>query len=85
MGKARLRGNTQERVWLGIRKLFLGSGFTLILYLFSLGLSRNQLLSSAYVSIEVISGVASSVGMILAIPLTAFISAALLARKNAAR
>ena len=61
---------------------FLGSGFTLILYLFSLGLPKYQLLSSAYVSIEVISGIASSTGMILAIPLTAFISAALLTRKK---
>ena len=61
---------------------FLGSGFTLILYLYSLELPKYQLLSSAYVSIEVISGVASSVGMILAIPLTALISAAMLARRG---
>lgn len=61
---------------------FLGSGFTLILYLYSLGLSRYQLLTSAYLAIEVISGVASSIGMILAIPLTALISSALLARKR---
>ena len=59
---------------------FLGSGFTLILYLYSLGLSRYQLLTSAYAATEVISGVASSVGMILSIPLTALISSALIAR-----
>ena len=58
---------------------FLGSGFTLIIYLHSLGLSFYQLFSSAYASIEVISGVSSSIGMILAIPLTALISSALLA------
>ena len=63
---------------------FLGSGFTLMLYLYSLGLPKYQLLSSAYVSIEVISGVASSIGMILAIPLTAFISATLIARRGKA-
>ena len=61
---------------------FLGSGFTLILYLYFLGLSRYQLLPSAYLSMEVISGVSSSIGMILAIPLTAFISAALIERKT---
>ena len=61
---------------------FLGSGFTLIIYLFSLGLGRYQLLSSAYASIEVISGIASSIGMILAIPLTAFISSVLLAKRK---
>ncbi|MBR5342859.1 MAG: YibE/F family protein [Oscillospiraceae bacterium] len=54
---------------------FLGSGFTLILYLSSLGLSRYQLLTSAYLAIELIGGLSSSIGMILAIPLTALISA----------
>ena len=60
---------------------FLGSGFTLIIYLYSLGLARYQLLPSAYMAIELISGLSSSIGMILAIPLTALISAALLGRK----
>ena len=61
---------------------FLGSGFTLILYLYSLGLSPRQLLSSAYVSLEVVSGVASSVGVILSIPLTALITAEVFTRKK---
>lgn len=60
---------------------FLGSGFTLIIYLYSLGLARYQLLPSAYMAIELISGLSSSIGMILAIPLTALISAALIGRK----
>ena len=60
---------------------FLGSGFTLIIYLYSLGLSFYQLMPSAYAATEVISGISSSMGMILAIPLTAFISALWLARK----
>ena len=59
---------------------FLGSGFTLIIYLYSLGLSKYQLYTSAYASIEVISGIASSAGMILAIPLTALISSYMLKR-----
>ena len=63
---------------------FLGSGFTLILYLYSLGLARYQLLPSAYLSIEVISGVSSSIGMILAIPLTAAVSALWLDRRKQA-
>ena len=61
-----------------LRGAFLGSGFTLIIYLYSLGLSFYQLLPSAYTAIEVISGISSSIGMILAIPLTACISAVLL-------
>lgn len=59
---------------------FIGSGFTLILYLYSLGLSTHQLLSSAYLAIEVVSGVSSSVGVILSIPITAAVSAVLLTR-----
>ena len=62
---------------------FLGSGFTLIIYLFSLGLSFYQLFSSAYAAIEVISGISSSIGMILTIPLTAAISSSLI-KKTAA-
>lgn len=61
---------------------FLGSSFTLILYLFSLGLARYQLLPSAYLAIETISGVSSSIGMILAIPLTAAVSAFWLSRSK---
>ena len=60
---------------------FLGSGFTMIIYLYSLGLARYQLLPSAYMAIELISGLSSSVGMILAIPLTALISAAALGKR----
>ena len=61
---------------------FLGSGFTLILYLYSLGLSFRQLMSSAYVSMEVVSGIASSVGVILSIPLTALITAEVFTREK---
>lgn len=61
---------------------FLGSSFTLILYLYSLGLSSYQLLSSAYLSIEVISSISSSIGMILSIPITALISSLALGRRH---
>ena len=61
---------------------FLGSCFTLIIYLFSLGLGKYQLLSSAYAAVEVISGIASSVGMILAIPLTAMISSVMIGKSS---
>ena len=63
---------------------FLGSSFTLILYLYSMGMARYQLLPSAYLSMEVISGVSSSIGMILAIPLTAAVSALWLDRRKKA-
>lgn len=54
---------------------FLGSGFTLILYLYSLNLSFHQLMSSSYLSLEVISAVASAIGVILSVPVTTLLGA----------
>ena len=54
---------------------FLGSGLVLTLYIYTLGLSSHQLLSSAYLSIEVLTAVSSSIGVILSVPITALISA----------
>ncbi len=58
---------------------FFGSSFTLILYLYSLGLQPHQLFSSAYLAREVISGISSSIGVILSVPITAFVSSVLMA------
>ncbi|MCF0137524.1 MAG: YibE/F family protein, partial [Oscillospiraceae bacterium] len=59
---------------------FIGSSFVLIIYLYSLGLQPHLLLSSAFLSIEVISGVASSIGVILSVPITALISSVIITR-----
>lgn len=58
---------------------FLGSEFTLIIFLYSRGLSFYHLYSTAFVALETIGGLSASIGMILAIPLTALISASLIA------
>lgn len=60
----------------------LGSSFVLILYLYSMELSAHQFISSAYLSIEVVSSISSSIGVILAIPLTALICSAVLTKKK---
>ncbi|MBQ1507884.1 MAG: YibE/F family protein [Erysipelotrichaceae bacterium] len=60
---------------------FLGSSFVLILYLYSMNLSKYQLLSSAFVSTELISGLSSSFGAILSVPITALISAKVFSKK----
>ena len=60
----------------------LGSGLTLIVYIYSLGLQPIQLLSSPYISLEAISALASSVGVMLAVPLTAAVCAAVYGRKT---
>ena len=59
----------------------LGSGLTLIVYIYSLGLQPWQLLSSAYTSLEAISAVASSIGVMLAVPLTAAVCAVSFGKK----
>lgn len=60
----------------------LGSSFVLILYLYSMELSANQFISSAYLSIEVVSSISSSIGVILSIPLTALICSAVMTKKK---
>lgn len=60
---------------------FIGSGFTLIIYLQSLGLQPHLLLSSSYLAIEVVSGISSSIGVILSVPITAFISSIIISKK----
>ena len=61
---------------------FLGCEFTLILFLYSRELTFYHLFSTAFVALETISGLASSLGMILAIPLTALISSSLITQKK---
>ena len=60
---------------------FLGSGFTLIIYIYSLGLPWHELASSTFLALEVVSGVSSAIGVILAVPVTAAIGAMLLSRQ----
>ena len=62
---------------------FLGSEFTLCIFLYTRGLTFYHLFSTAFVALETISGLASSIGMILAIPLTAFIASTLIERTSA--
>lgn len=54
---------------------FLGSSMVLTLYIYTLSPSRHQLLSSAYLAMEVASGISSSIGVILSVPITAAICA----------
>ena len=60
---------------------FLGSEFTLIIFFYSRSLTFYHMFSTAFVALETISGISSSIGMVLAIPLTALISSTLISRK----
>lgn len=64
---------------------FLGSSFVIVIYLYSIGLQPYQLLSSSYFAIEVISGISSSIGVIISVPLTALISAYVTGAEKPAR
>ena len=55
---------------------FLGSGLVLVLYIYTLSPDRHQLMSSAYLAIEAASGISSSIGVILSVPITAAVCAA---------
>ncbi len=60
----------------------LGSGLTLVVYIYSLGLQPWQLLSSSYISLEAISALASAMGVVLAVPITAGICAAVFGKNK---
>ena len=60
---------------------FIGGDLVLMIWLWSLDLSLYQLLSSAFLSVELVSALSSSIGVILAVPLTALVAAAMHAKK----
>lgn len=62
---------------------FIGSEFTLMVFLYARSLTFYHLFSTAFVVLETISGLSSSIGTILAIPLTAFISSTLITKAYA--
>ncbi len=60
----------------------LGSSLMLILYIYSMHLSWNQFVSSSFVAVEVVSSVASAIGVILAVPLTTVAGAVIYGREG---
>ena len=64
---------------------FAGSSLVLLIWMWSLNLSFHQLVSSPFLSLELISALSSSVGVILAVPLTALIGAAFFGKEKSAR
>lgn len=62
---------------------FVGSSFLLVIYIYSLDVPGYELLSSTLVATELVHGIASSIGVILSVPLTVFISTFFYHRKTA--
>lgn len=59
---------------------FAGTGVAALLVLISYGSTFNQLLSSDYVSLELMHSLTGSMAVILAVPITAFITAVVLGK-----
>lgn len=63
---------------------FVGGSFVMIIYYYALNTTMVQLLGSYWFCVELIKGLASSVGVILSVPLTALISSWLFGKRSAA-
>lgn len=61
---------------------FLGSGFTLVVYLYSLDLPMHELMSSSYMGLEAVSGISAAIGVVLSVPLTCLAGALLYGRRR---
>ena len=61
---------------------FIGSEFTLTIFLYVRGLTFYHIFSTTFVALETISGLSSSIGMMMAIPLTSLISSALIEKTS---
>ncbi len=59
---------------------FAGGEFSLMVYIYARNDTFYHFISTGFIAIEAISGLSSSIGMILAIPLTAIISSTLITR-----
>ena len=61
---------------------FLGSEFSLMIFLFARDLTFYHLYSTAFFALETISGLSASIGMVLAIPITNLIASSLITMKK---
>lgn len=61
---------------------FLGSEFSLMIFLFARDLTFYHLYSTAFFALETISGLSASIGMVLAIPITNLIATTLITMKK---
>lgn len=64
---------------------FAGNSLVVLIWMWSLNLSFHQLMSSPFLSLELISALSSSVGVILAVPLTAVIAATFYSKERTAK
>lgn len=61
---------------------FFGSSFVMVLYIYSLNVPVYELLSSTLVATQLVHGVASSIGVVLSVPLTVLIATLMYGGRN---
>lgn len=61
---------------------FVGSSFLMVIYIYTLHLPAYELFSSTLVATEIVHSIASSIGVLLSVPLTVFISTFFFAPKH---
>jgi len=61
---------------------FIGGSLSMMIFMYTTNVSFNQFMNNDFIAMEIIKGIAGSFGIILAAPLTAFISAKLLTMKK---
>lgn len=64
---------------------FAGNSLNMMLMIYSYGVSFQQLMNTNFVAVEIIRGIAGSVGIICTVPLVAFIAANVYAREGGGR
>ncbi len=63
---------------------FAGTSLNMTIFIYAYDVSYVQLMNTDFVAIELVRGLAGSMGIVLTVPLVAFISAAVLGRRSAA-
>lgn len=61
---------------------YVGSSINLIMIIYAYSYELHQIMNMYSIAIEIMSGIAGTMGIILAVPFTSFITAVLLVRKN---
>ncbi len=61
---------------------FVGSSFNTVMLIWGYQMSKNQFMNIPFLGVEIVQGIAGSIGIILAVPITAFITSIVLSKDN---
>lgn len=61
---------------------FVGTSFNTVMLIWGYQMSRNQFMNIPFLGVEIVQGIAGSVGIVLAVPITAFIASVVLSKNK---